>query len=213
MAASWCDSLLWQSEVKRNRKGSGRVCSGECKRPENLFTDRVSIDLHEAIIRMTISGLMASLKAYSMNWERVQFYGPQPNTISLIYQCSVHKICSNIVISLLHFLASDFIIVVELTLKSHFQCLQKHTENGFILSGLCYCSPSFSVNAFYLKEKLPPFHIRHILWFRECWSLLSSLPALCQEPRNFFSLLHAPKQYYSRLSFKRPKRTGRKGCR
>lgn len=67
----------------------------------------------------------------------------------------------------------------------------------------------FSLNAFYLNEKLPPFHIHHILWFRECRCLLSSLLALCQEPRNFFTLLHAPRQYHSRLSFKRPKRTGR----
>lgn len=61
--------------MKRKRRGSERVHSAESKRPDNLFTDRVSIDLHAVVIRMTISGLMASLKGYAMNWERVQLNG------------------------------------------------------------------------------------------------------------------------------------------
>lgn len=146
---------------------------------------------------------MASLKGSSMNWEIVQINGL--NTISPTNQCSIHEICSNTVN--FHIVASDFIIVAELTSEIALKSTQR--------SALFHQSRSivphpFSVDAFYLNEKLPPFHIPHILWFRECWCLLSSFPALCQEARNFFTLLHGPRQYHSRLSFKRPKRTGEK---
>lgn len=45
------------------------------RRTDDLFTDRVSIDLHAAVTTMTISGLMAPLKGDCMNWERVQLNG------------------------------------------------------------------------------------------------------------------------------------------
>lgn len=72
------------------RKGLERVCSAEYKGPSNLFTDRVSIDLHAVVIRMTISDLMASLKGYSMNWERVQLNGL--NQIQSVQHISVQSI-------------------------------------------------------------------------------------------------------------------------
>lgn len=46
-----------------------------------------------------------------------------PNTISPTYQCSIYTICSNIVNFLLHILASDFIIVVELDFEIAFSVL------------------------------------------------------------------------------------------
>lgn len=90
--------LLWQpadaspseEEVKRKGKGPGRERGAEYKRPDNLFTDRVSIDLHVVVITMTISGLMASLKGSSMNWERVQL--KELNQIQSVRHVSVQSI-------------------------------------------------------------------------------------------------------------------------
>lgn len=165
------DAIVWHREVKRKRRENG-----EYKRPDNLFTDWVSIDLHEAVIRATISGLMASLKVYSMNWES-SIPWPQQNTISLPCQCSVHEIWPNIVISPL--LSSAFpCLRFHHCSWAHFEiafsnAFKKHKENGFILSELCYCSPSFSVNAFYLKENCP-------LFISSTFSDLGSADAFCQ---------------------------------
>lgn len=61
---------------------------------------------------------------------------------------------------LLHIVASDFIIVVELT----FETALKSTQRSALFHQSCSIVPHpFSVNAFYLNEKLPPFHIPHIL--------------------------------------------------
>lgn len=96
--------------------------------------------------------------------------------------------------------------------KSNYCLPKKHTEKCFIPSRLSHCSPSFFLcQCFFTWMKNCPLFISpHILWFRQCWCLLSSFLALCQDPRNFFTLFHAPRQYHSRLSFKRPKRAGGK---
>lgn len=70
-----------------------RERGAESKRQDNLFTDRVSIDLHAVVIRMTISGLMASLKGHSMNWERVQLNGQ----IQSVPHISVQSIKSHLI--------------------------------------------------------------------------------------------------------------------
>lgn len=145
------DAIVWHREVKRKRRENG-----EYKRPDNLFTDWVSIDLREAVIRATISGLMASLKVYSMNWES-SIPWPQQNTISLPCQCSVHEIWPNIVISPLRFLASDFIIAVELTLKSHFQMLLKSTKRTALFYLSCAIVPHPFLSTLFTWKKTAPF--------------------------------------------------------
>lgn len=81
--------------MKRKARGSERARRAESERPDNLFTDRVSIDLHEVVITMTISGLMASLKGYSMNWEIVQMN--ELNQIQSVPHISVQSIKSALI--------------------------------------------------------------------------------------------------------------------
>lgn len=150
-------------------------------------------------------GLFHELGFYGLGYSSDE--RTQPNTISPTYQCSIHKISVNF---LLHMVASDFIIVVELTCEMALKSTQRST---LFHQSCCIVPPSFFCGRFLPEWKTAPFSLPHILWFRECRCLLSSFPALCQKAKHFFALPPAPRQYHSRLSFRRPKRTSRKGCR
>lgn len=125
-------------------------------------------------------------------------------------QHSNYDFCSDVAIFIQLPVASDFIITAELCLKGGYRWFKKGTQRkvlfhqGWAIGPLHFCLSKLLPEE-KKKKNCPLFYIPE-RWFAKC-------DAFCQacsvEIRGIsFSLFHTTRQYYSRLSFRRPERAG-----